>query len=61
MEDPEGLIVKSAEPYPLLTSAKAIRLDLDLVKKIPLISLVKLALSTAMLSLNLTKISFLIR
>lgn len=37
MEDPEGLIVKDAEPYPLSTSAKAVRSDLELVKKIPLI------------------------
>ena len=56
MEDPEGLIVKGAEPYPLLSSAKAVRSDLELVKNPPLISLVKLTLPTAMLSLNLTKI-----
>lgn len=35
MKDPEGLIVKDAEPYPLLTSAKDIRLGLELVKKNP--------------------------
>lgn len=58
MEDPEVLIVKGAEPYPLLTSAKDIRLDLELVKKITLISLIKLALPTTVLPLNLTKISW---
>lgn len=48
--------MKGDEPYPFLTSAKAIRLDLELVKLISLISLVKLALPIAILSLNFTKI-----